>query len=99
MVCVDHLAALGALGALGRFRKALLNSVAMTTTPMFDFVSDGDATPAQDMGNLQERLLGSLESAELESFILTEVLFHWRSSMWRLKRLLCSRNFSYPSRS
>ena len=75
-----------AQGALSRFHARLFSSVATLATPAVDFAADRAAAPAQDSGNLRERLIRFHEAVDLVSFFSAEVLVHWATSTWRLKR-------------
>jgi hypothetical protein len=50
--------------------------------PAFDFAADRAAAPAQDLGNLCERLIRFHEAVDLLSFFSAEVLVHWATSTW-----------------
>lgn len=76
-----------ALGALSCFYARLFSSVAAVATPADNFAANRAADPAQNLGNLRERLIRFHKSVDLVSFFLAEVLVHRSISTWRLKRL------------
>jgi hypothetical protein len=64
----------------------LLGTIATLTSATAEFAADGAAAPAQQSGDLADGLFGFQEAVNLVSFFSAEVLVHWATSTWRLKR-------------
>ena len=68
------------------FAAGLFSTVTTSPTATLNLATDGAAVSTQQAGNLCERVLGFHQAADLVSFFSAEVLVHWATSTWRLKR-------------
>ena len=75
-----------ALGSLRRLATGLFSAIATQPSATAQFAADGAAVSAQQAGDLADGLFGFQEAVNLVSFFLAEVLVHWVTSTWRLKR-------------
>ncbi len=79
----------GIAAVLGSFRRLgarLFGAIPTLATPSDKFAADDAAAPAQQSGDLADGLFGFQEAVNLVSFFSAEVLVHWATSTWRLKR-------------
>jgi len=74
------------LGSFRRFGARLFGAIPTLATPADKFAADGATAPAQQSGDLADGLFGFQEAVNLVSFFSAEVVVHWATSTWRLKR-------------
>jgi len=73
-------------GTLGRFTVGLFGTVSLGASARLDLAANGAGVPPHNAGNLGGGVLSSHKALDLVSFFSAEVLLHWATSTWRLKR-------------